>query len=301
MLQEKQSYLFRVLRLLTLPDGSQNWLLTHHGGDRYLLPAALYTDYGIEAGQTLNCLVDKINCTGKIFLEPRHPHYSEGQSYRFILEEEQSIEDGAGNQLYKLIFKGVNGEPQTLVAMLDYSPFKAGDAVWIKIKAIRKGKPVLVLADEEPFTPMKEGEKYTFWVTAITGHGLYEITGPLGIKAFLETQMYSHHGLEVGRAFRGCFLRWHADGYPLIEPEHPVYTAGECYQFRVLRSEDTNNQQDKELSVWIAEDCFGHEIKVFPGIDDRQSQPLPEQITCLVEKLKKGKPVLRIKENGLQA
>ncbi|MFN8134554.1 MAG: hypothetical protein U0Z17_04750 [Bacteroidales bacterium] len=47
------------------------------------MPAENFQGYGIHPGDEISCKIDKINCTGRIYLEPRHPYYSEGKIYDF--------------------------------------------------------------------------------------------------------------------------------------------------------------------------------------------------------------------------
>ncbi|MFO7723745.1 MAG: hypothetical protein R6V49_11045 [Bacteroidales bacterium] len=291
-LKEKSTYRFRVIRLITLPDDTKCWVLTHDGEDRYLLPAAHYVDYGIAEGMALRCRVDKINCTGRIFLEPEHPHYLEGEQYTFTFLGGELQRDRLGNALRNLIFRGNHGETLECITMMDTIPFREGDFVEVRVNRIKKGKveiePVFPMAQEM----IHEGGNYPFLVTEVREDGTISIQGPGKITAMLNADYYRHHGLVPGVQFTGTILKWTADGLPLIEPEHPYYKRGGVYLFPVLREELAEHQFEKAQRVLIVEDCFGQEIKVFPGED--AAGELPAAVRCRVERLKKGRPVVRI-------
>ncbi len=74
ILTEGLIYTFIVEKKITLPDG-EYFILTYDDR-KFLLPSSYYSDYKITPGKPLSCIVNKINCNGKIFLEPLHPVYS---------------------------------------------------------------------------------------------------------------------------------------------------------------------------------------------------------------------------------
>ena len=294
MLLEKKRYKFRVLRLLTLPDDSRSWLLTHDGEDRYLLPAEYYGDYGIVAGNEIICRIDKINCTGRIFLEPENPFYREKHKYRFSFLREEPLEGSGDSNLKRLIFAGVNDDIHSSIIHSDTVPLNPGDDVDVIINKIKKGRlffEPLCLA-EQVF--MREGEVYQFKATGISKENILDAQGPGGVMASLDLRHYRDHGLFPGRVFRAHFRKWNEKGYPLIEPEHPFYKPGETYTFRVLREELPDHHYKDKLQVLIVEDCFRNEIKVFTGQSLNESGKLPGEVLCRVERLKKGMPVLKI-------
>lgn len=74
---EGKAYSFYVDKILTLPD-NHYFLLIDEWNRKYLLPTEYYKDYNISPGKNIICYVNKINCNGKIFLEPEHPIYRVG-------------------------------------------------------------------------------------------------------------------------------------------------------------------------------------------------------------------------------
>ncbi|MFZ4706212.1 MAG: hypothetical protein ACOYMF_09435 [Bacteroidales bacterium] len=77
-LEVGKHYLFQVISIVTLQDGQAYYILEDPFKIRHFLLCKNYKDYGVENGQSIACKVDKINCTGRVYLNPNHPHNSEG-------------------------------------------------------------------------------------------------------------------------------------------------------------------------------------------------------------------------------
>lgn len=76
---------FRVYNCVQLQDGEYYYVLQDINGLKHFLPAQFYKEYRIKTGEEIQCRIDKINCTGRIILEPKHPYYSEGEVYLFTV------------------------------------------------------------------------------------------------------------------------------------------------------------------------------------------------------------------------
>lgn len=82
--EEGKSYELHVKNKLHLPDGNY-FILESESHKQFLLNALIYECYNIEVGKTITCIVDKINCSGKIFFEPPHPQYKIGDIDKFTV------------------------------------------------------------------------------------------------------------------------------------------------------------------------------------------------------------------------
>lgn len=83
-LDEGEVYPFQVLKLVSIPEEGDFFQLRHaSSGRRLLISANRYKNYGIEPGTIIECKVNKVSCTGKVYLEPKHPFYVEGNIYSF--------------------------------------------------------------------------------------------------------------------------------------------------------------------------------------------------------------------------
>ena len=79
LLTEGESFVFLLIGKLDLDRGDAYFVMQDPYGYKMLMPAGFYEDYGFQEGQEVVCKVDKISCSGKIYLEPRHPYYEEGK------------------------------------------------------------------------------------------------------------------------------------------------------------------------------------------------------------------------------
>lgn len=143
-LEKGNSYPFRVFRMVTLQDKRTYYIIEDPFNIRHLLPSWYYTKYGIEQGKTINCAVDKINCTGRVYLEPEHPYYSRGCIYEFHIH---SIQINEPLRMPKLILTDIFENeievdcPEKLAISISRASI-----VECSVLRIHKGKPILVLS-----------------------------------------------------------------------------------------------------------------------------------------------------------
>jgi hypothetical protein len=76
-------YPFRIHNLVQLQDQDFYYVLLDINGSKHFLASLPYKHYGFKIGDEINCKIDRINCTGRILLEPKHPYYLEGEIYDF--------------------------------------------------------------------------------------------------------------------------------------------------------------------------------------------------------------------------
>ena len=94
-------------------------------------------NYHLKTGQTINCRIDKINCTGKIFIEPEHPYYKLGEIYEFPLvriEKKNNLADS--NEIFVVFTDVFNNE----IKMLSNEKIVKG--LMNSLKDIKRGKYV---------------------------------------------------------------------------------------------------------------------------------------------------------------
>jgi hypothetical protein len=293
MLEEGFTYRFRVLRLITLPDDSQSWVLTHTGSDRYLLPAAYYSDYPIKESLDLFCRVDKINCTGRIFLEPEHPFYREGEIYPFVfVDEEYPLPDTEGGKIRHLVVKGIRGDDLHKCHLVAGTDISIGATLHLKVVRIKKGRLFLENADENAII-MEQGGRYIFSDLREWSSGFLEATGPGGALLRLEKSFYRNHHLHTGVSFKAFFIHWNEDGTVSAEPEHPVYQPDREYSFLLKKVITMESDSREPVTVLTVSDIFNNEIMVL-GAEHIETDPKPREVTCRVLRLKKGRPVLKL-------
>lgn len=140
-LEQNQFYLFKLLKQTVSPDGNEYYVVVDPIGNKHLIPVEYYSLYNLEIGKSYLCKVDKINCLGRVFIEPPHPIYKENKSYLFgylkIIKENHKL--GYTYSYYQ--FRGENGYN----AFFDSRNFKLPQNLksgfhYFRILKISKGK-----------------------------------------------------------------------------------------------------------------------------------------------------------------
>lgn len=99
ILIEGEEYDFKVLKIITLYDGNNYFVIEGPNLNKYLLNSSLYKNYNININDVIKCKVDKINCSGRTFLEPKHPFLNEGEIYNFeVIAIEELITEEDDNE-----------------------------------------------------------------------------------------------------------------------------------------------------------------------------------------------------------
>jgi hypothetical protein len=102
---EGEWFPFRIHNLVQLQDDSWYYVLQDINGMKHFMPSEYYKSYGFVVGEEIKCKIDRINCTGRIFLEPEHPYYKEGNSYYFdvincsdsVMDSSMMVRENSGN------------------------------------------------------------------------------------------------------------------------------------------------------------------------------------------------------------
>lgn len=155
---EGEIHHFKVLKKTTVPDEGVFFLLRHSAGRRILIPEKYYVNYNILPGSTIKCRIDKVSCTGKIFLEPKHPVYQEGETYMFdILDYEPAINnENSWNIRVSDVFSNVIKAHCRCVNPI------LKERIELVVNRIRKGIPEVYYLEEADFKVNEEHIERSF-------------------------------------------------------------------------------------------------------------------------------------------
>lgn len=145
-LAEGKVYSFRFVKTTVLSDGLDYMVFEDPFAIRHLIPYEMYRNYGLQPDSEVRCLVDRINCTGRVFLEPQHPHYTAGEAYQFRIVESLQAEgeELTGSLMVADVFGNVIGVEVPEASLVDKS---RGEVQCVVVK-IRKGIPELCLKQD---------------------------------------------------------------------------------------------------------------------------------------------------------
>ncbi|MCI0522417.1 MAG: hypothetical protein L0Y37_02065 [Bacteroidales bacterium] len=287
-LEEGRYYIFTKVKNIVLPGGEVNLMLTGPDGKKYLLPLERYNDYNLETKTEIECKVDKINCSGKVFLEPEHPYYREGESYFFTLTGTTAAGTNSGGDHIVEVSDFRGGLFNVSASLLKENIFP-GSRVKLRVERISKGKIIFAPpVKRDDLDTLEEGRSYRFRVDRTifgTDYETYYVVIDLnGKEHLLNTRYYSHYGLTPGGEFTGRVIRYSHGRGRSIEPDNPWYLPGQIIEVTV-GSSVASETGDGFITEVFDGNGFSHSLLL-------ESIPLMDVLRCRVVKLKKGRPVL---------
>lgn len=303
-LTEGESYLFRIVKSMSLTPGDSWYVLEDPNGYKILLPGQYYEKYGFRTGQTIRCRVDKINCNGRMFLEPAHPHYVEGESYQFPVISKGHYKNIIEQDEYYFTVRDVLGhywKVRTYEKPLWDNPPEQLACI---VKRIKKGKLFLVIAGEEMRHPSLEtGKSYHFTIVdekinPLDHFSYFIVEDKQGNKHLLKKKYYLHYGLKKGRQVRCRVDKFASEGFFFLEPEHPCYQMGKTYRFPVVRLEEMVFMDGYRQKVLVVHDCFGEEVKIHQEHDEADRLKDYQTIQARVDRIRKSRLELALADEN---
>ncbi len=299
-LTEGKTYAFRILKTVSLGPEDDWYVMQDPMGYKILMPASHYVDYGFKKGMLVKCRVDKVNCNGKVFLEPQHPHYEEGKVYSFnllgtghhknILDEDEHyflVEDAFSNSIK--------------VAADSKSMWKdPSETIDCLVKKIKKGRLCLEVAGKtKEITALQSGKVYDFRIVderiePETKNHYYIMQDEGGHKHLLNKKFYKRYGLKTGDIVSCIASHNDVDGQMLLEPLHPCYEADKKYEFAIDRLEEMIFSDGFSQTVLVLHDCFGEEIKLHVGKELASLLGQQRVIQAIVKRIHRGQPEIEL-------
>lgn len=264
-LEQGQSYPFIISDLIELPTDQKYYKLIDPNGVKHLLEAVPYLNYNFEFGKTIDCRIDKINCTGKIFIEPEHPYYTLNGIYKFpfLRYGKNRVDSHPGS--INAYFLDAMGNEVEIPSNEILSELKQGDLYEFQVIRIKKGKVYISsLNDRDTYKELKIGKEYLFTVDRIQNYAekytYYILKGPSGDEFKLRTKFYVNYGINIGKTISCRLLADKDELY--LEPKHPQYEPGKTYEFEIDREDKIKDYPDDELEVFVLRNNFGKELYI---------------------------------------
>ena len=288
-----ESYLFKVYKKVEIGDDTF-FMLLDPNGKKYLLPAVNYPNYNLIVGSKINCKIDKINCTGKMYIEPEHPIYraSNIETFEFV-NEFSFVNEFAESERRFTVIDAFNKE-LIVPVVTDIEKPLSGEKIELFISRITKGKPVLFLASEfQKKLFNKKGERSLYKIDGLTtiNHKVYfRLTDENGNFYFLRQKFYSDRKYKVDDNIYCTLINDPIPGIYCLEPDYPEYIKGEIYSFEFLRYDKHFFRDGRLEEVVIVTDKFMKECTLFVEMHRFIES---EIIESRVESVYKGKLLLR--------
>ncbi|MDA3952526.1 MAG: hypothetical protein PF485_02695 [Bacteroidales bacterium] len=299
--KEGENHQFKVVGFTEIPGTEESFfILENRFGGKHLLKAISYTHYDLQIGKEINCKIDKINCSGKIYLEPENPIYKEGDICNFefikIIDQLNSVGEKEKAALVKDQFdiEIACSLPKSISQNQKLKTIKC------EVLRIKKGQLFLALPEsKESIISLEIGKKYIFILDEIKELEekieYYIFKDQYNSSYSLKKELYEHYGLKIGQEVECTVTKYNTDGHLKIEPVHPFYEIGKTYSFKYLQTIFETNPLGKVENVIIVEDIYGIETKVRSSNEVILTNPISKNISCKVDGIRKGKAILSLK------
>jgi hypothetical protein len=296
-LTEGKSYGFTIIRVIKMPpDGEEQYVVQSESGSKHLLPKQFYEHYQFQCGQTICCRVDKINCNGKIFLEPDHPGCKPGDLVDFSVIGLKVISNSFHEKETMLILKDPWKHPAFL-NINDHDELAKAGRLQCRVERIKKGQ--LLISYPGIHQPVDLPEKGTLLEFIIAGiislaeNLEYYILHQNNSRHYLRCKYYSDYGFTKGTKVVCRVLDKPALFTHYLEPVHPYYEPGREYGFDFVSMEPTDSFTGEKENLIVIKDLLGHQYKLpYHG----QGPPWPSRVKALVKDIRMSKCVLGIIE-----
>lgn len=293
--EEGSWYSFTISGLTYIPDKGDFYVLTHESGRKMLLKSSFYTKYNFVLGQNIECRIDKVNCTGQVFLEPKHPIYSEGCLYSFPLIKVNKEEKSLFNATVRDV---LDNEIDVFVSQI--KRYKINESILLKVVQIKKGIAVLQQDKSEVFTTSEKqiGNKIKLRIANITKYNLedyYILTEKNNEKAKLKLEHFKKYGFAVGKEINCQIIGFDLNNNSLVvEPINPWYVVGKSYLFKVESIVEYADLEGNIAINVIVLDKVKNKCGV--KVDELTAVRISKmkEVKCKVKGFRKGRPQLEI-------
>lgn len=286
--KEGSTVQFNVLKRVELSANEAYFVLLDPLGFKILLPAEDYTGYRFTTGDYIQCKIDKVNCSGQVFLEPRHPFYAEGEIYEFEITGYNTVSEEGKLDHYILELADALGMScsVTVKAAGSENYLKAGK-IRCLVTLIKKAR-LYLRPESELNISLIPGSYYPFLIRDIKGDN-FILTDAEGNYHHLEAMWYGHYNLKQGDTVNCKFLHYAEDGTLTLEPENPFYKEGNSYKFPVRYFRKMEYADGSFEITAVALDIFGEEahIKVPAAFDQNLSEL--HHLTARVDRIRRSR------------
>lgn len=234
-IQEGETYQFQVIKY-SMPEFPGYVVLMDPYNQRHLLDTQYYPHLGISELEEISCKVDKINCSGKVYLEPIDPYYKEGHWYTFPLVSEIKGIDFFGNQIEEYCVRDIYGREIKIPS--EHCIVEQPGLIKANPSKIKKGK----LKFGSPPQPnqgigVDVGKEYLFTVEDETTLGdreeYFVLKDPYNHQHYLIKKYFGYLNLRLGSQLLCYVDKWSTKGFFYLEPRHPHYEIGRVYSFDI--------------------------------------------------------------------
>ncbi len=260
-----------------------------------MLLTRYYKKFDFKLGQTIQCRIDKINCNGKIYLEPEHPYYKLGDTYGFPFQSIENYKDNLGNLHQFAIFTDVFKNEIKIPADTLPEKMEMGAPVKFMVSRIKKGRVYLSTnGQKEEFNHFEEGKYYYFRIIQFRlypdNRSYYILKGDMdnsheGVTYKLRSKYFEKYNFIIGQSIQCRMVHDEQETY--LEPKHPYYDIGKEYTFDILGDEFIIDYPKGEIDAYLLKNDYGKPVHVPKR--DVKVKVIKNQIKCTISDIRKSR------------
>jgi len=268
MMEEGRTYPFTVVGYTELGEGESFFVMRDYLGYKMLMHAKHFSHYSFSVGCTIPCRIDKINCNGKIYLEPENPWYRENESYHFSVVGYGKRVNITGLPEVYYIVQDLANRNWTVKMHGELFPAKLPQSVFCQVVRIKKGKMYLRLHGmEEQSNQYSQGATYPFTLLGeradkSLGVSFYILEDSQGNRFSVKKKFFAKYRFKSGSQINCRVDGYNDDGGIFLEPEHPHYIIGNEYAFEIADKLEYCFKDGSRQKYLVLKDIFGEEIKM---------------------------------------
>jgi hypothetical protein len=286
-------YSFLIVGVANILDKGEHFILLHESGRKMLLKVEYYVKYNFSIGQNIECRVDKVNCTGQVFLEPKHPYYIENQVFSFELLNTFIDEESFYNTTVKDVFGNCI---DVFINQIEY--LQTNKSILLRVSKVKKGVPILSDVQKEKLEAIalndnREIKLVVRGIKNFNSESYYILSDRTGIKAKLKVKHYQKYGFKIGAEIQCEIIGSNTEGQMLVEPINPWYSIGNAYRFKRVGLETNMDLEGNSVKILVLLDAAGNKCGVKIGGDTIEKK-VNDEVVCKVIGFRKGRPLLEI-------
>lgn len=285
--KEGRIFEFRVLKIIETPETGLQWILQGPDDRRFMLDASLYEKYKISVSDILKCRIDKINCSGKMFLEPLSG-FNSGEVHEFRMKSYVCRDDAIGKLRHFTTVETPLGES---LCEIEAHEFLEQAFLACRIIRIKKGHLFLEKA-ENPVPACRQGTIEVMLVLSschfIHGQAFYLLKDHYGNGHLVPREPFKNFGLRTGVKSKFQIVKIYPDESCLAEPVHPYWSPGESGLFTVFALPDSNGKADGKTAFIQLRDRHGFDALLYFNKAKHQNIKEGDELRASVSRIKKG-------------
>lgn len=284
MLREGDIIRVDIIKETETPKGD-SILLAVYQGSKFIIQKKLFVQEHNLVGSAFDCYVDKVNCSGQIFIEPLENKKLIGKTQVFKIIDRKTVLDSLG--IKKYLYSLENSKKQK-AHVLSYKTIQSTE-IACKIIGVKKALLIVSLIKNHELT---YHENQTIEVSIIEEKTIGNIGNCLIVKDkenhqhLISLAKFQHYNLEKKNSIICSILGFDKLYNHKLEPKNPLYSIGKTYRFKPIRIDKIKDETGTINLVLIVVDDLGMEASITQVSKDID---LTKKIKAIVHRINNGR------------